>query len=152
MPGTTREVWPSSFLCRMSRTVARTQWRVAVIIAFLVLKIKILRSDTCYKKIYKWSWRRIYSWYIPRLHEVCLPPTTLRAWRKTLIICYLFQHIESRKAWNEIHCKKYGGKNYKTQGITLMLLITPAGPPLSSHLHMPKHIRKSMNLAHSSSL
>ena len=34
----------------MSRTVAGTQWRVAVIIAFLVLKIKILRSDTRYKK------------------------------------------------------------------------------------------------------
>ena len=34
--GTTREVLPSSFLCRMSRIVAGTQQRVAVIIAFLV--------------------------------------------------------------------------------------------------------------------
>lgn len=48
--GTTREVLPSSFLCRMSRIVAGTQQRVAVIIAFLVPRSNILTSDTQYKK------------------------------------------------------------------------------------------------------
>ena len=47
---TTREVVPSSFLCRVSRIVAGTQQRVAVIIEFLVPRSNMLTSDTRYKK------------------------------------------------------------------------------------------------------
>ena len=38
--------------------------------------------------------------------------------------------------------EKYGGKNYKTQGITLMLPITAAGPLSPPTYTRPPKIRK----------